>query len=83
MTMHSEDEESLMETLELLLEASQTKKVQVVVLPALLEDIIHELRFLEERIATYKQSLLWYGGKSSDVRPLININTIDTEDTTK
>ena len=81
--MNLDDDITLLETLELLLEAAQSNKVQVVALPALIEDIIHEMRFLEERLAAYKQSLLWYGGKSRDAHPLININIIDTEDTTK
>lgn len=77
----TEDNEPLVETLELLLEASNSGKVSVVALPALLEDIIHEIRFLEERISAYKQSLMWYGGISRDVRPLINVNTLLEEDT--
>lgn len=71
-----DDDIPLVDFLETLLEATKNSKVQVVALPDLLEDIIHEFRFMEQRLEAYRQSVLWYGGCSKDEHPLIKVTTL-------
>lgn len=78
--MDINDDATVAETVEVLLDIANTGRVQVVALPTLLEDILNEFRIYEERIATYKQSLLWYAGQSNDVRPIIDAEILK-EDT--
>jgi hypothetical protein len=74
MNMH---EETLAETIEVLLEFAETGKVNVVALPELLRQIRDELAGYEERIAALHQSILWYGGLSQDIRPLITAESLE------
>ena len=48
---------SLLEFLETLLEVTRGGQAQVVALPALIEDVIHEINSLEERVTAYSTEI--------------------------